>query len=259
MGLTARPFDGLTGWLTLEAAKPPSMFHNMKNMRLLATTALIALAGCGDGTGPDPNPPIITLSAQQATTLLARAEVMAAAHPDLAWLSDSLEVVVRAGAQAKRITVRENGEPVDVYAVSLQRHVLTGTTSFATWHLFSFDDASNPTFFFVANGFAQSSGPTPPSSVNGAFGGQSVFAHLVIIDGNVTDPRRATTGGATFSLSSLGSACPVSGTPPANITCNMAEMQVGFDIVNLTPPFTVARTYNLLAVAVPGVLLTIEE
>ena len=230
----------------------------MRSRSFVIAIALV-FAGCGDNGITDPNPPIITLSAQQAAAIAARAEDIAAVHPDLDWLTDSIEVVVRAGAQAKRIEVRENGEPVGLYAVSLQRDVLTSTSSFATWHLLAFDDASNPTVFFVANGFAQGSGTTPPTSVNGPFGGQSVFAHLIIIDGSTIDARRATTGGATFAARAIGGACPVSGTPPAGVTCNLAEMEVGFDIVNVEPAYTVARTYNLLAVSVPGVKLTIEN
>ena len=202
---------------------------------------------------------MITLSAQQAATIAARAEALAGVHPDLAWLGDSIEVVVRAGAQAKRILVRENGQPVYLYAVSLQRDVRTSTSSFATWHLLAFDNASNPTAFIVANGFGQGTGTTPPTSVNGAFGGSSVFAHIITVNGSTIDHRRATTGGATFATRTIGGACPVSGTPPAGVTCNIAEMEVGFDIVNVTPPYTVARTYNLLAVNVPGVMLTIQE
>ena len=227
--------------------------------RSFVIAAVIAFAGCGDDGITDPNPPIITLSAQQAAAIAARAEDIADVHPDLDWLADSIEVVVRAGAQAKRILVRENGEPVDLYAVSLQRDVRTSTSSFATWHLLAFDNASNPTVFVVANGFAQGSGTTPPTSVNGPFGGQSVHAHVIVINGSTIDDRRATTGGATFAAGTIGGACPVSGTPPAGVSCNLAEMEVGFDIVNVTPPYTTARTYNLLAVNVPGVKLTIEQ
>ena len=224
----------------------------------LVLAATVALAACGDSP-TDPNPPIITLTAQQAATIAARAEAIADDHPDLEWLADSIEVVLRAGAQAKRITVRENGEPVELYAVSLQRDVRTSTSSFATWHLLAFDDANGPDVFIVANGFAQGAGTTPPTSAFGAFGGQSVHAHVIVFDGASVDDRRATTGGATFATRSVGGACPISGTPPAGVTCNLAEMEVGFDIVNVTPPYTVARTYNLLAVTVPGVMLRIVQ
>src|SRR5688572_20906810 len=124
-------------------------FRRPMNMRfrfLLAAT--VALAACGDNP-TDPNPPIITLSAQQAATLVGYAEALADVHPDLEWLADSIELVVRAGAQAKRIVVTENGEPVNLYAVSLMRDVRTSTSSFATWHLFAFDNASNPAAFIV--------------------------------------------------------------------------------------------------------------
>jgi hypothetical protein len=231
----------------------------MKNTLLILAASALALAGACSDSITDPNPPIITLSAQQATALATRAEAIADVHPDLEWLADSIEVVLRAGQPAKRIVIRENGEPVELYAVSLHREVRTSTSSFATWHLLAFDNASNPSVFVIANGFAQGTGTTPPTSVNGAFGGQSVFAHIIVMNGSSVDDRRATTGGATFAARSLGAACPVSGTPPAGVTCNIAETEVGFDVVNVTPPYTTARTYNLLAVSVPGVKLTIEQ
>ena len=221
---------------------------------LLAAT--VALASCGDSP-TDPNPPTITLSAQQAATLVGYAEALADVHPDLEWLADSIELVVRAGAQAKRIVVSENGEPVGLYAVSLQRDVRTSTSSFATWHLFAFDNASSPSAFIVADGYAPGSGTTPPTSVNGGFGGQSVHAFVITVDDALIDPRRAIAGGATFEVSSVGGACP--GTPPAGTTCSNAEMEVGFDIVVVTPPYQPERTYHLVAVPVPGVLLRIDQ
>lgn len=232
------------------------MFWRPMRIRFLLA-ATVAVAACGDSP-TDPNPPIITLSAQQAATLVGYAEALADVHPDLEWLADSIELVVRGGAQAKRIVVSENGEPVNLYAVSLQRDVRTSTTSFATWHLFAFDNASSPSAFIVASGFAQGSGTTPPTSTFGAFGGQSVHAHVITVDGNLTDPRRAISGGATFAVESVGGACP-GGAPPAGTTCNNAEMEVGFDIVVVTPPYQPERTYHLLAVAVPGVMLRIEQ
>lgn len=228
--------------------------------RILAACVLLAAVACGDDGITDPNPPIITLSAQQAATIAAHAEDISAVHPELEWLADSIEVVVRAGAQAKRIDIRENGEPLVFYAVSLQRDVVTATSSFATWHLIAFDNATDPSVFIVANGFAQGTGTTPPISVNGAFGGQSVFAHAIIIEDNGTiSDRRAISGGASFAAKSIGGACPVTGTPPANVTCSLAEMDAGFDIVQVSPAPPAPSSLNLLSVSVPGVKLTIEQ
>lgn len=228
--------------------------------RILAACLLLAAVSCGDNGITDPNPPIITLSAQQAATLVAEAEDLAAVHPDLEWLADSIEVVVRAGAQARRIDILEDGEELVFYAVSLQRDLISSTSSFTTWNLFAFDNASDPKVFIVASGFAQGTGTTPQTSMNAGFGGQSASAHIIVVgdNGAVTD-RRAVTGGAFFAAKSIGGACPVVGTPPANVTCNVAEMEVGFDIVQVSPPAPNATTVNLLSVAVPGVKLTIEE
>jgi hypothetical protein len=233
----------------------------MKNTRLLPALALlVTAAACGDDGITDPNPPIITLSAQQAATIAAHAEDISALHSDLEWLADSIEVVVRAGAQAKRIDIRENGEALVFYAVSLRRDVVTSTSSFATWHLIAFDNASDPSVFVIANGYAEGTGTTPPTSVNGGFGGQSVFAHVIVIEDNgaITD-RRAIAGGASFANRSVGGACPVVGTPPPNATCSLAEIDAGFDIVQVSPAPTAPSTLNLLSVTVPGVKLTIEQ
>lgn len=232
----------------------------MKNTRFILAASTIVLAGACSDSITDPNPPIITLSAQQAGTLVTHAEAIADLHEELAWLADTMEVVLRAGAQAKRITIRENGEPLDFYAVSLQRDVRTSTSSFATWHLFAFDNASDPSVFIVANGFAQGTGTTSPTSVDGAFGGENVFAHVIILEDNLTvTDRRAIAGGASFGTTDVAGACPVVGTPPAGVTCNIAEMEVGFDIVAVTPAAPNPSTVNLLAVNVPGVKLTIEQ
>jgi hypothetical protein len=96
--------------------------------------------------------------------------------------------------------------------------------------------------------------------VNGPFGGQSVFAHVIILEDNLTvTDRRAITGGAAFAAKSIGGACPVSGTPPAGVTCNIAEMDVLFDIVQVSPAAPDASTLHLPSVSVPGVKLTFEN
>lgn len=230
----------------------------IKAARPLAVCALFAVVSCNDSV-TDPNPPIITLSAQQAATLSAHAEAIANVHSDLSWLADSIEVVVRAGAQAKRIVATSLGVDIAYYAVGLQRDVRSATTSFTTWHLFAFDHASNPTEFIIANGYAPGSGTTPPTSVNGGFGGQSVFAHFIRVDGGVITDWRATAGGATFRTATSGGDCPVVGTPPQGVTCTLGEIEASFDIVNTTiPQGDESRTANLLATRVPGVVLRIE-
>ena len=237
------------------------MFHHMKNTRhCLAAVAISLTVACGGDGITDPNPPIITLSAQQAATITARAEAMATVHADLAWLADSVEVVVRTGAQAKRIVVTSAGSEIAYYAVGLQRNVRTSTTSFATWHLIAFDDASNPREFIIASGYAPGSGTTPPLSVNGGFGGESVFAHFIRVDEGGLADWRATSGGATFRTATVGGACPTTGTPPQGVTCVIADLEVSFDIVNTSaPPGESSRAAHLLTTSVPGVMLRIEQ
>lgn len=231
----------------------------MNLARKLLVLGSLAAVGCNDSI-TDPNPPIITLSAQQAATIGANAEAIADVHPDLEWLADSIEVVVRAGAQAKRIVVTSQGVELAYYAVGLQRDVLTATSSFSTWHVIAFDNASNPTEFILANGFASSSTTTPPTSVDGGFGGQSVFAHFIRVDDGVITDWRAISGGATFRTATSGGSCPVVGTPPQGVTCTLGEIEVSFDIVSTTvPPGDESRTANLLATRVPGAVLRFEN
>ena len=168
--------------------------------------------------------------------------------------------MVRAGAQAKRIVVTSQGEEIAYYAVGLQRDVRTGTSSFSTWHLIAFDNASSPTEFILANGFASSSTTTPPSSVDGGFGGDDVFAHFIRVDDGVITAWRAISGGATFRTATSGGDCPVVGTPPDNVTCTLGEIEVSFDIVSTTVPTgNESRTANLLATRVPGAVLRFEN
>jgi hypothetical protein len=228
--------------------------------RLLVLGSLAAIAGACNDNITDPNPPIITLSAQQAAVLTANAEAIADVHPDLEWLTDSIEVVVRAGAQAKRIVVTSEGEEIAYYAVGLQRQVISASSSFSTWHLIAFDNPSSPSEFILANGFAQGAGTTPPTSVDGGFGGDDVFAHFIRVDDGVITDWRAVTGGATFRTATSGGDCPVVGTPPQGVTCTLGEIEASFDIVFTTVPTgNESRTANLLATRVPGAVLRFEN
>lgn len=227
-------------------------------MRWSLIGCLFLAASCSDGP-TDPNPPVIQLSAQQAATIVARAEQMATAHPDLAWLADSIQLVVRTGASAKRIVVTSEGEEIAYYGVGLQRNVITSTSAFSTWYLFAFDDASNPSDFIIANGFASASGTTAPTTVNGPFGGDIAHGHFIAMDGSIKD-WRAVSGGATFRTATSGGSCPAVGTLPTGVTCTQSDLEVSFDIVSTTVPSgEQSRSANLLATTVPGVLLRIEQ
>lgn len=231
----------------------------MNLFRQLLVLGSLAAVACNDNI-TDPNPPIITLSAQQAAAIGANAAAIADVHPDLEWLTDSIEVVVRAGAQAKRIVVTSQGVALAYYAVGLQREVITATSSFSTWHVIAFDNPSSPTEFILANGFAPSSNTTPPTSVDGGFGGDDVFAHFIRVDDGVITDWRAITGGATFRTATSGGDCPVTGTPPEGVTCTLGEIEVSFDIVFTTVPAdNESRTANLLATRVPGAVLRFEN
>lgn len=67
--------------------------------------SLSLLVGCDRATEPRSNGPVIHLSAAQAALLLSRVGAIAPVHPELAWLRDSVSLVLTSGAEADRIDV----------------------------------------------------------------------------------------------------------------------------------------------------------
>jgi hypothetical protein len=218
--------------------------------------ALATLAGCGGDTTSPTLGDQIQLTSTQTAALLARVEELAPVHPDLAWLADSAQLVLKTGATADRIHITVAGTEQSYYAVGLQRAIARPTNSFATFHLIAFSDPSNPTDWVIANGYASSAGSTPPTSVTGSYGGDAVFTHLIHVDGHTATDWVATAGLASLANALTGSAC--SGFPTTQgVTCFESTLLASFNVTAASPQNQPSntRTASLASVAVPGILL----
>jgi FAD/FMN-containing dehydrogenase len=234
-------------------------------MRLTRSLAGLLVAslltiGCGSDHSTDLTGPTVRLSAAQATILMNKITQIAPVHPELAWLADSANLVLRAGAQIDRVDITTDLAPGPFYAVSLQRAVATSTNSFATFDLIAFDNPSNPTAFMIVNAYADGSGTTPPHMVGGHFEtlGGGIFGHLFRVSGNTVEGWRAVTGDVSFTGASTGSPCDVfqSGN---GVTCAQSLLQAAFSITiawhdNVIGPAN-SRRASLAMTNVPGVLL----
>ena len=94
----------------------------------------------------------IELSAAQAAAIRSRVAQLAPVHPELAWLADSLGLVVGAGLQARRVDVTPNIYDRPFYAVALQRTMKASSLSWATFDIVMFSNPSEPADSIVARG-----------------------------------------------------------------------------------------------------------
>lgn len=226
--------------------------------RALALALALAASACGPVDPAGPNLPSIRLTAQQAAAIVTRAEAIAPMHPDLAWLADSVEVVIHGGADVVRIAVTVDGAIRNFYAVGLQRAIRTSASSFATWHLIAFNDAANPTEFVLANGYAPGVGTTPPTTVASTFGGSGAFAHLIRVEGSTLRDWRGETGNAVFTTLATGGACAGFVGPPGT-TCVAADLQATFTVLTTSSaPASASRAASMGTAIVPGVMLRID-
>jgi len=221
----------------------------------LVVSSLFAV-GCGsDSAGP--HGPSVTLTAADATVLMARITELAPVHPELAWLADSANLVLKSGAEADVIPLTTDLAAGPFYAVGLQRGVQVSAIAFSTFDLIAFNDPSNPTDFIIVDGFMSGTG-TPPTSASGAFGG-AVNGHLFHVAGNTVTAWRAQGGTATLSTGSAGNAC-AGFASNAGVTCAQSGLTVEFTIdsavqdsgvqTSATPSASLATT------TVAGILLS---
>jgi hypothetical protein len=212
--------------------------------------------GCGsDSTGP--HGPAVTLTAAQATVLMARITELAPVHPELAWLADSANLVLRSGAEADVISLTTDLGAGPFYAIGLQRGVQVSAIAFSTFDLIVFNDPSNPTDFIIVDGFISGTG-TPPTSVTGAFGG-AVNGHLFQVAGNTVTAWRTQTGTATLSTGSAGSSC-AGFASDAGVTCAQSALTAEFNIVSAVQDSggqtSGTRSASLASTSVAGILLS---
>jgi hypothetical protein len=233
---------------------------------LFGTVALLVV-GCDyhDGTSPLTDGNKIHLTQAQAATLVSRISVVAPVHSELAWLADSVGLVLKAGAEADRIEVTTDLATGPFYAVGLQRGVTTASNSFATFDLIAFNDPANPTAFIIVDGYRAIIATQPPQSASGTFGQSTsngiMSGHLFLVAGSSVSAWRAETGTASVATGTMGGVCaafPLTG----GVTCTQAALQSSFTISearhdNGVEP-TDTRGASLSAATVAGVLLRFQ-
>lgn len=216
--------------------------------------AIVTVQSCSDS----PAAPLdkLTLSSAQAAAIVSKVNLIAGVSPELSWLSDSIDIVLRAGAEVKMMSVTVDGIVKSYYALGLIRQIVT-TNSFSTFHLIAFDNASSPTDFVLANGYVANAGPVPPSSMTGTFNGGGAFAHLIRVSGTVITDWGARLGTAGFQLGTVLEQCPGS-LITATISCSNANLVAQATITLARPDSNTAdvHTASFASVTVPGVLLT---
>ena len=213
--------------------------------------------GCGSDTS-GPHGPTVTLTAAEATLLMARITELAPVHPELAWLADSANLVLRSGAEADVIPLTTDLAPGPFYAVGLQRGIQVSINSFSTFDLIAFNDPSNPTDFIIVDGFMSGTG-APPTSASGAFGGSAMNGHLFHVAGNTVSAWRAQAGTGTLSTGSMGNSC-TGFSSTAAVTCAQSTLAAEFNIVSAVQDSggqtSGTRSASLVATSVAGILLS---
>src|SRR5205809_754613 len=86
----------------------------------ISIVAVVLSAACNEATPPATGASV-TLTAQQAATIQTRVTQLAPLHPELAWLSDSISLVIRSGAEVDSVDVATNLGVGPFYAVAIQR------------------------------------------------------------------------------------------------------------------------------------------
>ena len=222
----------------------------------LVVGSLFAIGCGGDTTGT--HGPTVILTAAEATILMSRITELAPVHPELAWLADSANLVLKSGAEADVIPLTTDLAAGPFYAVGLQRGVQVSAIAFSTFDLIAFNDPSNPTDFIIVDGF-MSGTFTPPTSASGAFGGSAVNGHLFHVAGNTVTAWRAQAGTATLSTGSVGNACTGFVSNVA-VTCALSELTAEFNIDSAVqdsgPQTSGTRSASLAATTVAGILLS---
>ena len=195
-----------------------------------------AIVACGDSETTSPPPPAsqtLVLTAAQVTALDSTGQVIVQANPTdgtLKSLVDSTLLVLTAGVEAKRLDVATNLTAAPLFFVGVHRAVVRPTGSFSTWNVVGFDDPSHLVSLLEVNGFAQTGGATPPSSVSGTIGDGSGIVNGLLLQvgsGGTVTKWSASAGSVSFSSSAPGAACPGFTATP-KVTCAMETMRVRF-------------------------------
>jgi hypothetical protein len=235
----------------------------MKTFTLAASAALLfTLAGCSDSNDPGDGT-TITLTASQAATLVSRIEFFGASDPTLSSLADTVDVVLTAGAVARRVEIVNSQGASSFYAVSLQRtHQATagtpGATSWSTFNIIAFDDPTNPTLFVILGGFNSVASGPPPNTVTGPIGAtssSSLTGHLFSVSGNQVSTWNASGGTSYMTVGATSETC-AGFTGPG--TCVKSTMDASFTITGSVAGngTTGERTWSGNITSIPGISLS---
>ena len=228
----------------------------MKRVVLVTATLLFA-AGCSDPNEPGLGGEVITLTASQAAALVGKIESFGSSDPTLQSLADTVGVVIKAGAQARRVDIVNSQGASSFYAVSLQR-THPSSPAWSTFHVIAFDDAANPTLFVILGGFSQVQTATPPNTVTGPIGAtssSSLTAHLFSVSGNQVSTWNASGGTSYMTAGATTQTCAGWAGPG---TCVASTMDASFTITGSVPGngTTGQRTWSGNITAVPGISMS---
>lgn len=234
-----------------------------KLLSLVASAALLVGACTNDDpAGPD-GEGSIELSPAQVTAIRNAVVELAGVDAELAWLADTIDIIVSAGVTATEVDVTTDLADGPFYAVSLQRTITTNTTATAAFDVILFNNPSNPTDFIIANGWINpGSGDTPPTTVSGTFGSPGansiVNAHLFHISGDDVQAWRAGSGTATFSYAAAPAGTCSTVEDSESVTCDPADLTATFNVTNAAADgggATGTRSASISASTVRGIII----
>lgn len=217
-------------------------------------TAAVLTAACGDSTAPIPNGSI-KLSADQVAAVNSKITQIAVSHPELAWLVDSVNVVLKTGVEVDSVGLVTDVGSGPFYGVGVQRTVAS-QAAWTTFDLIMFNNPSNPTDFVIVDAFEQGSTAVSPTTATGSFASTTRHAHLIHVSGTTLSSWTASAGTVTFLSDAPGGSCPSFSS--TTMTCVTAGLQTAFAISAVVPDngtLGTAPSASLSASDVPGVLL----
>jgi hypothetical protein len=227
----------------------------VNNRRILGVlTAAVLASACGDNTAPIATGSI-KLSADQVAAVSSRITQIAVSHPELSWLADSVNVVLKTGVEVDSVGLVTDVGAGPFYGVGVQRTVGL-QAAWTTFDLIMFNNPSNPTDFVIVDAFEQGSTPTSPTTASGSFASTTRHAHLIHVSGATLSSWTATAGTVTFASDAPGGACPSFSS--TTMSCYTAGLQTTFEISAAVADIGTVGTApmaSLSASDVPGVLL----
>lgn len=229
----------------------------MRNLRVAAVALCVVVGGCSEDPNEPLNGEVITLTATQAAALVGRIESFGSADPTLAALADTVNVVIKAGAQARRVEIVNSEGASTFYAVSLQRTHPTAP-AWSTFHVIAFDDPADPTLFVILGGFNQVQSATPPNTVTGPIGATSsgsLTGHLFSVTGSTVSTWNASGGTSYMTAGATTQSC-AGWTGPG--TCVASTMDASFTITASVAGngTTGQRTWSGNITSIPGISMS---